>query len=357
VELKVLGWNQDIKQFFNNQQRNDLIVGRVCFHSKKIYKVLTKDKEIIASLSGSYIKSIYEKSDFPAIGDWVGLKKIEGLQKYQILTQYPRRNKLSRKNPGGKTEEQVIAANIDIVFIVTSADQDFNLRRLERYLTLVYDINAKPVIILNKIDTNPDFQLIKRQLSQRFKHTQILSISAQKGTNINFVEELIKPGVSIVLIGSSGVGKSTLINNLLGYPRQITAEIRKIDGKGRHITTTRELIVLPDGGILIDTPGLREIQLWSSSKGVSKTFEKIEKISSHCRFDDCTHDHEPDCAVKSAVLHGDLSADELHNYQKLQKEQQYLERKKNIFTHRKRDRQLGKMYRQGKNLRKSRGKD
>ena len=356
MKLSDLGWNSTIEDYFQELNVKNLIPGRVIKYSGKQYKIITIDGEISASLSNSFLKSIKEKLEFPSVGDWIGLNKIEEFRTYQIVSLFPRRNKLSRKVAGTKSEEQIIASNIDLVFIITTISKDFNIRRIERFLSMVNEINARPIIILNKIDKNSEFNKFVKESEEIFKNIPIIAISAKEGQNIENITKFIETGKTVVLIGSSGVGKSTLINQLLGYSRQNVGEIRESDGRGRHITTSRELIIFPDGGMLIDNPGIREIQLWSSGKGISKTFEDIENLSKFCRFKDCIHDKEPGCAVKDAVVNGDLTIERLENYRKLIREQEYSQLRRNTYERKKKDKQLSKLYRQVGNIRKLRGK-
>jgi len=307
LNLKVLGWNSTLDRHTRENKITDLTPGRVINQSGKHYKIITQHGKYNAILANSYLNSINSKSDIPAVGDWVGLKINTEINTCHIQYLFPRKNKLSRKVAGAKSEEQIIAANIDTVFLVSSVDQDFNIRRFERYLVMINEIDAKPVIILNKIDKCND---LDRYISDAKKISQgipIIAISAKDGTNIEDIKRFIKPGKTIVLIGSSGVGKSTLINQLLGFSCQSVGEIRESDGKGSHVTSTRELIVLPSGGMLIDNPGIREIQLWSSGEGISKTFKDIEELSRLCKFNDCQHEKEPGCEVNKAIKDGKLT--------------------------------------------------
>ena len=357
MDLYELGWNDIFENQYNKLVIHNTIKGRVIFHSGKQYKIITSKGEATAHLSHSFINSIETKSDLPTVGDWVCLKEIDEFRPYQIVNLIPRKNKLSRKVSGTKSEEQIIASNIDIVFIVTSADQDFNIRRLERYLTIINEIGARPIIILNKIDINNDYKNYIIEIEKNLPEITKLSISAKTMQNIDKVIQFIKPGITIVLVGSSGVGKSTLINILLGYNRQTVGEVREKDCKGRHVTTSRELILMPHGGMLIDNPGIRELQLWSSELGINKTFENIDELSKQCRFSNCKHDTEPGCAIKNAVINGQLSQERVDSYKKLIREQEYLNNRKNIYERRKKDRKLGKIYRQGKSIRKYKGND
>jgi len=357
LDLSDIGWNKNIQNNYHKMGIDNVLLGRVIFHSGKQYKIITTKGEVIANLSGSVINSIKNKSELPSIGDWVCLQKIDEYRPYNIVKIIPRINKLSRKVSGEKSDEQIIASNIDFVFIVTSADQDFNIRRLERYLTIINEIGAQPIIILNKIDISDNFNKYISEIENNLPSVTYFSISAKTSENIDEIMKYIKPGNTIVLVGSSGVGKSTIINNLLGYKRQTVGEIRRKDSKGRHITTSRELIILPNGGLIIDNPGIRELQLWSSELGISKTFEDIGKLSRQCRFSNCTHDTEPGCAVKNAILDGQLSQERVDSYKKLIREQEYLNNRRNIFEKRKKDKKLGKIYRQGKSIRKYKGND
>jgi len=356
LNLNDLGWNSTIGDFIRENKITDLIPGRVTNQNGKHYKIMTQDGEKSTILSNSFLNSINNKSEIPAVGDWVALKKNMEVNTFHIQILLPRKNKLSRKVAGTKSEEQIIASNIDIVFIVTSLDQDFNIRRLERYLTMVNEINAQVIIILNKIDKCKDLNKYIKETEKISQKIPILTISAKKGNNIEEVIKFVKTGKTIVLIGSSGVGKSTLINQLLGYSRQAVGEVRQSDGKGRHITSSRELIMLPDGGMIIDNPGIREIQLWSSGEGISKTFQDIEELSFLCKFRDCCHESEPGCAVIKAVEEGNLNIERLNSYKKLIRELEYSQIRRNTYERRKKDKQFGKMCRQVDKIRKLQGK-
>jgi len=354
MDLIELGWN-DIYAKENNDI--ELIPGRVTKQSGKHYSIIAQEGELKAILPNSYLNRINDKSEIPVVGDWVGLRKNPEVKTYHIDYLYKRKNKLSRKVSGVKSEEQIIASNIDVVFIVTSVDADFNVRRLERYLAMVYEINAQPVIVLNKIDKIKDVESYRKEIGGICQDIPIIAISATEGYNIDDVGKYIKSGKTIILIGSSGVGKSTLINQLLGYSRQTVGDTRESDDKGRHITSTRELIILPNGGMIIDNPGIRELQLWSSGDGISELFKDIEDLSRFCKFKDCLHEKEPKCAVRKAVEEGKISTDRFMSYKKLLREQEYFQLRLNTYERRKKDKRFGKMCRKVKDIQRLKGKN
>jgi ribosome biogenesis GTPase len=261
----------------------------------------------------------------------------------------PRRSAFKRKSAGAATREQVIAANLDIVFLVSGLDGDFNLRRIERYVTQAWSSGATPVILLNKTDVCDDVE--GRLLATRAvaPGVNVHAVSAKDGTGLEEIGGYLRSGITIALLGSSGVGKSTLLNLLIGERRMEVGEIREDDSRGRHTTTHREMIILPSGALLIDTPGMRELQLWSSSDDVDQTFSEVAELAASCRFNDCTHTNEPGCAVLQALESGDLSEDRYLSHQKLVREVAYLERRQDesaVFKQRQRDKKFAKMVRE-----------
>jgi ribosome biogenesis GTPase len=246
---------------------------------------------------------------------------------------------------GGKTDEQVLAANIDTVFLVSGLDGDYNVRRLERYVTVAWDSGAVPVIVLNKADLRDDIEEVVEEVESVAFGVPVLALSAAENTGMEQLTEYIKPGKTAAFLGSSGVGKSTLINRLLGEEKLKTTEVREDDQRGRHTTTHRELLLLPEGGIVIDTPGMRELQLWADDEGLSRTFPDIEALFEQCRFRDCTHNSEPGCAVKQALDDGSLDRKRYQNYLKLQKELKHLSTRKDIKAQRQNNRDFDKMVR------------
>jgi ribosome biogenesis GTPase len=267
------------------------------------------------------------RREYPAVGDWVAIERGGAGQRATIHAVLPRRSRFSRKAAGEVTEEQVVASNVDIVFLVSGLDRDFNPRRIERYLVTAREGGTTPVVILNKADLVGDLAPIVAEVTELAAGAPVHAISSKARRGLAELDPYLTRGTTIALLGSSGVGKSTLINALLGTERQRTLEVREKDGRGRHSTTNRELIALPHGALLIDTPGMRELQLWEGDGAIDETFEDIDAIAPDCYYRDCQHDTEPRCAVKAAVARGDLSPARLDSFQRLRREVKHLERK------------------------------
>lgn len=296
---------------------------RVALATGEHFLLWTEHSEIEATISGHLRHSLSNdlQKDWPCVGDWVVVR--DGRAITEIL---PRRTELSRKDPGGGVREQVLAANIDVLFVVSGLDHDYNSRRLERYLILAAESGARPVVVLNKADLRIDLQDVVRRTEQCAPGVAVVAISALTGWGMEALTTEVKEGQTAALIGSSGSGKSTIANCLLGTRRQETTEVREGDNKGRHTTTRRELFFMPGGWLLMDLPGLRELQLWANPERVDQTFSEIAELALRCRFRDCTHRQEPGCAVRDAGL----DPDRLANYRKLQRELAYLERESDI---------------------------
>ncbi|WML40240.1 ribosome small subunit-dependent GTPase A [Neobacillus sp. OS1-2] len=331
MNLVTMGVTDKVLKDFNTvKTSDDLIIGRVALEHKRMYRVWTEQGELLCEVSGKFSFLAHTREDYPSVGDWVSLKPRFDEGRGTIYTVLPRKSKFSRKSAGDTSEEQIVATNVDTVFLVNSLNEDLNLRRIERYLLLTWESGAKPVIVLSKADLCQD---IPGRLADveaiAYGGVPVIPISSETMSGFEKLEDFLLPGMTVALLGSSGVGKSTITNRLLGEEKQLVQEIREDDAKGRHTTTHRELIVLPNGSILIDTPGMRELQLWESSDGLMETFSEIEDLISRCRFRDCQHKNEPGCAVVKAIEEGFVEADRLHSYNKLQKELAFIERKAN----------------------------
>ena len=286
-----------------------------------------------------------QRSDLPTVGDWVVVRWRPSEDRAVIQAVLPRRSRFSRKVAGQRTDEQVVAANVDVLFLVMALDDDFNLRRLERYLLLSRDSGAAPVVLLTKPDAYSEPTARAGQASQVAEGLPVYVISPLHGHGLEQVTAHLPRGRTGALVGSSGVGKSTIINRLAGADVQKTRDVRRVDSKGRHTTIHRQLIVLPDGGLLIDTPGLRELQLWDVAEAVGATFSDIEALARECRFSDCRHEGEPSCAVRAAVDAGRVESTRLDSYRKLQAELVHLSKQRDERQERddkRRARTLGK---------------
>lgn len=328
MNLIDLGWNDFFQAHFESIDLMDVIPARVAVQQKDRYVIYCENAELWAEVSGKFRHKALSRSDYPTVGDWVAITvKPEG-DGAVIHSLLPRKSKFSRKavlagGPkygDGKTEEQVLCANIDTAFIVSGLDGEYNLRRLERYISVAWDSGTSPVVLLNKSDLCDDVDSIVSDVENTVIGVPVHSVSAIIKNSLDVLKEYLEKGKTAAFLGSSGVGKSTIINSLLGYDRQRTEEVRESDRRGHHITTYRELIVLLDGGILIDTPGMREIEIWGEQNGLSKAFDDIEDLASRCRFNDCSHENEPGCAIKEALDNGELDTGRYQNYLKLQKE-------------------------------------
>ncbi|HWI20072.1 MAG TPA: ribosome small subunit-dependent GTPase A [Vicinamibacterales bacterium] len=330
-ELKALGWDDEWERVFAPYAQKGLVPARVAIEFNYIYRLYATAGELQGQHAGRLRHEAVSKEQLSAVGDWVAILPTPGEATATIEAVLPRRTKFSRKVAGEITEEQVVAANIDVVFIVMGLDGDYNPRRLERYLLLARESGARPVVILNKSDVATHLADDLNEIGGLAVGVPVHAISAKKADGVNVIYDYLGPGRTAALLGSSGVGKSTLVNALLGTEMLKTRDVREHDSRGRHTTRHRHLILLPDArGLLIDTPGMRELQLWTQTETARDTFEDIVELSAGCHFTDCRHMGEPRCAVKQAVEGGTLDAARLEGFLKLQDEVQTLEARKDV---------------------------
>jgi ribosome biogenesis GTPase / thiamine phosphate phosphatase len=324
--LENFGWSHFFQEHFQKLNIRDTMPARVISESKNSFQVYGEHGILTAIIAGKMRYQSEVENTYPAVGDWVAIKPLSGEKKAIIYAVLPRKSKFSRKVAGERTAEQIVAANIDTVFIVSALDggRNFNPRRIERYLTLAWNSGTIPVLVLNKADLCPDVEKIIRSVEDIAPGTAIHAVSAKEGTGLESLKTYFSRGSTIAFLGSSGAGKSTLINAFLGEEKQETGEVRSDNRLGRHTTTMRELIQLRSGGIMIDTPGMREIQLWGDEDSLEGVFDDIETLSGKCRFIDCSHNAEPGCAVRAAIDRGEFDPARLESYLKLQKELNYL---------------------------------
>ncbi|MEN8121359.1 MAG: ribosome small subunit-dependent GTPase A [Bacteroidota bacterium] len=351
MTLEDLGYNIDLGNYRKDQNLDFFGVGRVISEHKERYLVKTIENEFDAEIIGNFRFSAHNRSDFPAVGDWVAISEYdEG--KVLIHSIFPRKTIIERQAVGKQGDKQIIATNIDYAFIVQAVDRDFNVNRIERYLTICNTSNVEPIIILNKIDLINDLELkeLTGKVQDRVKHVPLVAISNETQKGYVAINKLIMKGKTYCLLGSSGVGKSTLLNNLSGKYLMKTNTISISTNKGRHVTSHRELIVLENGGILIDNPGMREVGIADSTSGIEMTFDEIIELSKNCKFKDCTHTNEIGCAVLEAVKSGKIDKAFYENYLKMEREKEHFE--STVAERRKKGKDFGKMVKNYKNYKK-----
>jgi ribosome biogenesis GTPase len=314
LTLADLGWHESFAEALDALGDDNLIPARVAVRHHGPCVLFTERGDL-----GGIPAGRLRDEELPAVGDWVAARPLPGERKAVIETVLPRRTAFTRKEAWRKTAEQVVAANVDTVFLVTSFGPDLNPRRLERYLTMAWESGAAPVIILAKVDLAGDPAAEALPVEQIAFGVPVHHVSAVTGEGLDALGPYLGRGQTVALLGSSGVGKSTLVNRLAGREVLVTREIRD-DGKGRHTTTHRELVPLPGGAVLLDTPGMRELQLWEASDGLATTFVDVEELAAECRFADCNHETEPGCAIRAGLASGDLDRERWDSYRKLQRE-------------------------------------
>jgi ribosome biogenesis GTPase / thiamine phosphate phosphatase len=327
MALHDMGWDDGwAEQFAPWADREDVEPARVVVAFNHLYRLHGRDGEIEASLAGRLKHHAASRGELPAVGDWVALRRRAGEASGAVIAVLPRRSHFSRRAAGQVTDEQVVAANVDVVFIVMSMDGDFSVRRAERYLLLARESGATPVVLLTKPDLVADPVQHVADVAAVAAGAPIHILSPRFNEGLDAVAVYLMSGRTAALLGSSGVGKTTIINRILGSDTRRTRDVREADSKGRHTTTNRELVVLPGGGLIIDTPGMRELQLWDVGPAMRNTFDDVETLARNCHFTDCRHRDEPRCAVKAAVDAGTLGGERLESYLKLQDELAHLHR-------------------------------
>ena len=325
-DLRDLGWNDGWQAAFAEHETNGLTPGRVCLEHRGAWHVLTGTGELPASLAGRLRHEATGRPDLPVVGDWVALTVAPDGASARIEAVLPRRSAFARRLAGAAAEAQVLAANLDVVFLVSGLDGDYNPRRIERAVTLAWESGARPVVVLNKADLCDEVEERLAEVTGVAPGVPVHATRGLEGAGLEVFTTELRPGVAGALLGSSGVGKSTIINRLLGRDELATASVREHDSRGRHTTTHRELFVLPGGGLLVDTPGLREFGMWGEGSGLGATFADIDALAPDCRYRDCRHADEPGCAVRQAVDEGRLDPDRLASFHKLAKELAFLHR-------------------------------
>jgi len=381
--LAEFGWSD----FFQNQlgDETDLVAARVAEENRELYRVFCEPGEFLAELSGKLRHRTASRTGLPAVGDWVLAQLRLGENRATIHRVLGRKGKFSRKVAGRQTEEQIVAANVDVVFLVSSLNREFNARRIERYLALAWDSGARPVIVLNKSDLCENAQAFRAEAEDAAMGAPVILTSAASGAGLVDLRALLRNGaeaahvesaaqqaaaessaheldcahpaqlpaavtttnqqrgLTAALLGSSGVGKSSLINALIGGKQLATQAVREGDDRGRHTTTTRQMILVPGGGVLIDTPGMRELQLWDAADGIGRTFGDIQELAASCKCRDCKHQDEPGCAVRAAVAAEALDAERVESFHKLEREERFLESKQDAAVRSQRTKELRKM--------------
>ena len=323
VDLAALGWSPRLEAAFEPYRSRGMEPARVSLEHTHIYRVLGERGELLARVAGRLRHRAGARTDYPAVGDWVAVEPDAHGGDARIHAVLPRTSRFSRRAAGDVTEEQIVAANIDTVFLVAGLDGDFNPRRLERYLLVAKESGASPVIVLNKADLSDDPPARVAEVQASAADVPVHAVSCRLPETLHPLRTYLQTGRTAALLGSSGAGKSTIVNRLIGHDLLRTRDVRESDSRGRHTSTSREMVLLPEGGILIDTPGMRELQLWDTGESLAGTFGDIQTLAEGCRFRDCGHRGEPGCAVAAAIESGGLDPVRLASFRKLQDEQAF----------------------------------
>ncbi len=345
--LEAYGWTAERQGSFGGQAAAGLVPGRVVAQAREVTQAVTAAGPVDVFIQRGFRRAAAASGTFPAVGDWLALEPFADGSGAALREVLPRTSAFSRGQADGRgrLSEQVVAANVDTVLLVSALTRDLNLRRLERYLALAWGSGAQPAVILNKADLAADRAGALQVVEAIAGTAPVHALSARTGEGLGALDPYLATGRTLALLGSSGVGKSTITNVLLGEERQLVREVREDDHRGRHTTTGRELFFLPGGALLIDTPGMRSIGLWDGAEGLSAAFDDIERLAEACRFADCTHHVEPGCAVRTAVEAGDLAPERLRSRRKLEREMASAERRSSVSASRAENRRFGRMIR------------
>src|SRR5215472_88108 len=327
VSLFGWGWNGYCEAIWQDLEHEKAVPARVIAQSRGMWRVAGDFGERSAEAAGKLRLAAEAGAEWPAVGDWIDAELQEGGGAAMIRGVLPRRSQFVRKLAGKKIAEQVIAANVDTALLVSALDGDFNPRRVERYLAQCWESGAKPVIVLNKADACEEVRGKLQEMESVSMGVPLCIVSARTGQGFDQLGKHLARGETIVLLGSSGVGKSTMVNRLMGHAIQDVREVRESDSRGRHTTSERQIFALPGGALLMDTPGLRELQLWDAQEGILHAFADIDALAAQCRFTNCNHKAEPGCAVQAAIVAGSLDLERLDNWRKLRREMEFLQRK------------------------------
>lgn len=342
MTLEELGYKSTLEEYRKEHQLYHFEVGRVTVEHKDRYTVRTTEGEYEAEITGNLRFTARDRNDFPAVGDWVAISEYEE-NKVLIHHIFPRSTIIQRQAIGKFGEKQIIGTNIDYAFIVQAVNRDFSINRIERYLTICHDGGVEPIVLLNKIDLISEEELNELLVSiqNRMPDIPVIAISNETGQGLESLTQTISAGKTYCLLGSSGVGKSTLLNKISGSKSMKTDAIGLATQRGKHVTSHRELVVLEKGGILIDNPGMREVGIGDATEGLELTFEDITKLVQNCKFSNCTHVHETGCAIIEAVENGEISEQLYSNYLKMEREKSHFE--SSLAERRKKDKEFGKM--------------
>ncbi len=324
--LAAFGWSDVVGAAFEPFALAGHVPGRVVAEDRGSYAVRTEAGEVRASVTGRFrFDAGHDPAAYPAVGDWVAIGARDDGVSIQAVV--PRRTAILRHAPGNRSVAQVVGANVDVAFVVASLNADLNLRRLERYLALAWESGVEPVVVLSKADLAEEVDEMRAAVEAIAVGATVLTVSAVDGRGMDDLRTRIAPGSTVAFVGSSGVGKSTLLNTLAGEERAAVREIREDDARGRHTTVRRQLHLLPGGGLILDTPGMRELGLWDANAGIDRSFADVDELATACRFSDCAHDGEPGCAVRAALASGELEVGRFESWRKLEREVLNLERR------------------------------